>query len=134
MKKIVLILLLACVFVYCPESYGKEKTLDYDTNYRIVFGFGNNYDLNKFSKFAHTTIATALPTGYTMFESKGVWNHPEKGVIRENNLIILYDVLDTPERQEIVANIAKKFTEIFRGSGASAYIVKTPILEAKSYL
>lgn len=133
MKKTLLILLLMCFFTYSPKSYGAETTLEYNTNVRITFGFGNNYDLQKFSKFALASLSTKFPNGYTMFDSKGIWHHPEKGIIRENNVILLYNMVDSPEAEKAITSVAEEFLKIFKNSGGSVYIVKTPILTAKVY-
>lgn len=133
MKKIILVILLASVFVYSGKSNAAEKDLDYNVNVRITFGFGSNYDIEKFSKFALKTMRAELSSGYTMFDSRGVWSHPERGVVRENNIVVLFDMVDNEKNKKAVANVAEEFVKLFKKSGGSVYVVKTPILEVKTY-
>ena len=134
MKKIILVLLLASVFLCSGKSYAEEKVLEYNVSVRMTFGFGSNYDIEKFSKFASKTIRSELSSGYTMYESKGVWHHPDRGIVRENNVILLFDMLDSEENNKAVGNVAEGFIMLFKKGGGSVYVVKTPILEAKVYL
>ncbi len=133
MKKIITLLLLMTALLSPFQGNAAEKIIDYNVNVRITFGFGNNYDMQKFSEFALKTVSKELTQGYTMFESKGVWTHPKKGQLRENNIIILCDMLDNQQAKDTVASVAEKFLELFRSAGGSVYVVKTPIIEAKSY-
>ena len=66
-------------------------------------------------------------------DARGEWVHPERGLIRERNVVVFLDFQETAETQAARERVAREFVRRFPGSNASVYMVVTPGIEASIY-
>lgn len=124
------------VFSSMPAHAAGEKTFLYDTNLRIVFGFGQGKQTvreEEFGKFLMEVVTPTFKEGYCVLEARGQWVHPTRGVTREKNSLIFVDIQDGEEADAKVEKVVNDYLRRFPNSNASVYVVKTPGISAKIY-
>ena len=132
---------LACILfaVFCltaPALAMGERTFDYDTGIRLNFGLGYGKKAVRdeaFSEFAREVVTPTFKDGYCSFTALGEWVHPERGLIRERNVVLLLDLKAGPELEAKCKHVAEEFLKRFPGSNASVYVVLTPGIQAKIF-
>lgn len=132
MKKIFVFVMAALMLSVSSFALADETTFEYDTTYRVHFGFGKSYDAGKFASLMKNDISTAFQHGFASVQADGIWNHPEKGLVREKNIILLIDAKASADVEQKIATIAHKFLEQF-SVNSSVYVSKAPIIQAKVY-
>lgn len=141
MKKMLVSLLscalLSCVGLSSPARAVGDRTFHYDTALRMTFGLGYGKKAVRdedFSKFASEVLTPTFKDGYCMLkDARGEWMHPERGLIRERNVVVLLDFEETPETRAARERVAQEFVRRFPGSNASVYMVVTPGIQASIY-
>ena len=129
--------LLGCVCLSSPARAEGDRTFNYDVSLRMTFGRGYGKKAvrdEEFSKFASEVLTPAFKDGYCMVrDARGEWVHPERGLIRERNVVVFLDFQETAETQAARERVAREFVRRFPGSNASVYMVVTPGIEASIY-
>lgn len=129
--------LLGCVWLCSPALGEGSRSFDYDTSIRMTFGLGYGKKAVKdedFSRFASEVLTPAFKDGYcTLRDARGEWMHPDRGLIRERNVVVLMEFQETPETQAALERVAREFVRRFPGSNASVYVVATPGIQASIY-
>lgn len=140
MKKLLMSLVscaLACVCLCSPALAEGEQAFDYDASIRMTFGLGYGKKAVRdedFSVFASEVLTPAFQDGYCMLrDARGEWVHPDRGLIRERNVVVLMELQENAEVQAALGRVAREFVRRFPGSNASVYIVTTPGIRASIY-
>lgn len=137
MKKL-LATLLACAMLSCfsltsPSLAAGERTFHYDASLRMTFGLGFGKKAVRdedFGTFARDVLFPSFKDGCCMFDARGQWVHPDRGLIQERNVVVLVDYKDGPDALAAQEHVAREFLKRFPGSNASVYLVRTPGIRA----
>ena len=125
MKKILFILLLVAAFA-APVQAATAVREDL-VWYRLHLGMGKgDYAVapQKMREFIDMEITSAFPDGFTITESRGQWQSPEHGLIRERTTVIDVQCSDTEENRHKVDAIADKYVKRFSAAHASLFVMR----------
>ena len=64
--------------------------------------------------FLSATVTPAFPDGFTVLEGKGQWRGADGGVVREPSRVLLLLHQPSPEADERVRGIIRRYREAFR--------------------
>lgn len=134
-------LLLVCLFtvtlaLMADDAAAAEQMHPYDTEMRMVFGFGHGKNAVReedFAKFVKEVVTPAFKDGVCMLDARGQWINPDRGLIREKNVVLFMEYVQDPEMEALQEQVAKDFLARFPGSNASVYMVRTPNITATVY-
>ncbi|MCH5277453.1 MAG: DUF3574 domain-containing protein [Desulfovibrionaceae bacterium] len=136
MKKFVISLsLCALLGAVCSVARAEgDRIYDYDASLRMIFGLGYGKRAvtdEQFSAFAREVLTPAFREGYCVVrEAHGEWAHPERGLVRERNVVVFLDFKESGEARAAREAVAREFVRRFPGSHASVYLTVTPGIQS----
>ncbi len=133
MLKTTLALLVLPLLLASTPALAGETTHPYDTELRMVFGFGHGKSAVKdeaFAKFAREVLTPAYKDGMMIAPARGQWMHPQRGLIQERNAAVYIQYVASPEAEEAQNKLAQDFLKRFPGSNAAVYMLRMPIKSA----
>jgi hypothetical protein len=136
MKILLSLVLVVSLMAFSWPGHAGEMEQPYDTSMRMVFGLGygaKSVQEEDFTKFAREVVSPVLMDGFCMLDARGQWMHPEQGLVRERNVLMYVDYVDSPEMEAKFQKIIQEYLRRFPGSNAAVYTVRTTGIAAKIY-